>query len=422
MFELALFANSYQQISVFFLIGITVSILFLKETHEDRASRKDYGLILGSLLTSSCSKRTRPRKAIWKGDDEGEADPFLSEHGSALTSPTATKKPRPTRKKPSWADIFSKQSSVNLVAYTGLAMHSVAFDQLVPVFMHHPVQSVNDPEVHLPLKFAGGFGLDSGRIGILFTVYGIFGMAVQFLCFPPIARKFGVLNCFKACALTFPFVYIAVPFTSILPTSAQRQGVCLTLMLIKCVAGIFAFPCSTILLTNSAASLGILGTLNGVATSISAAGRAAGPALSGWAFTIGVDIGYGVLPWWTLCTVATIAAFPVWWLVETEGFGAKPSDSDDEDDDNDNDNDEIGEAVTARNTHLDISGPEDATDLVPEEMPDADTLMSPLERRISRNSLGRTTSHTETEPTGLTTGSSREDSTGLGITRSGSAS
>ena len=41
-------------------------------------------------------------------------------------------------------------------------MHSVAYDQLLPVFMHYPAQ-VNDPshpQVRLPIKFAGGFGLD----------------------------------------------------------------------------------------------------------------------------------------------------------------------------------------------------------------------------------------------------------------------
>jgi len=215
-----------------------------------------------------------------------------------------------------------------------LAMHSVAYDQLLPIFMHYPVQSSHDREVHLPFKFAGGFGIDSKRIGLLFTIYGVFGMLIQFFVFPPFARKYGVLNCLKACTLTFPFVYVATPFTALLPTHALRQGVMMCLMLMKCFCGIFAFPCSTILLTNSAASLKILGTLNGVATSISALGRAAGPALAGATFTAGVDIGYVVISWWTLATIAMIGAVPIWFLVELEGFGGPQDEDDDSDDEN----------------------------------------------------------------------------------------
>jgi len=158
-------------------------------------------------------------------------------------------------------------------------------------------------------------------------------MFVQFLVFPPVARRYGILNCFKACALTYPLVYILTPFTSLFPTSATKQGAMLAIMLLKSICGIFAFPCSTILLTNSAVSLRILGTLNGVATSISAIGRAAGPAIGGASFSLGVDIGYVILPWWILATLAAIGSIPIWFLVEMPGFAGDESDESDDDDD-----------------------------------------------------------------------------------------
>lgn len=77
------------------------------------------------------------------------------------------------------------------------------------------------------------------------------------------------------------------------------------------------------MLTNSAVSLRVLGTLNGVATSVSALGRAAGPAIGGSTFSWGVDVGYVVVPWWTLAVLAALGAVPVWWLVEMEGFGGE---------------------------------------------------------------------------------------------------
>lgn len=166
-----------------------------------------------------------------------------------------------------------------------------------------------------------------------FTLYGIVGMFIQFLIFPPVARKYGVLNCLKVCTMVFPFIYVLTPFTALFPTPLTRETCMFALMLCKCWAVIFAFPCSTILLTNSAASLRILGTLNGVATSVSAIGRAAGPALAGVTFTLGVEAGFVVVPWWMLAFISCLGAIPVWWLVEMEGFGAKADESDSESDD-----------------------------------------------------------------------------------------
>jgi hypothetical protein len=76
-----------------------------------------------------------------------------------------------------------------------------------------------------------------------------------------------------------------------------------------------------ILLTNSASSLRVLGTLNGFATSLSALGRAFGPAASGVLFTWGVDRGYVITPWWALGVISAIGAVPVWHIKETDGLG-----------------------------------------------------------------------------------------------------
>jgi hypothetical protein len=76
-----------------------------------------------------------------------------------------------------------------------------------------------------------------------------------------------------------------------------------------------------ILLTNSASNLRILGTLNGFATSLSAIGRAFGPAMSGALFTWGVNHDYIITPWWALGVIAALGAIPIWYIKETDGFG-----------------------------------------------------------------------------------------------------
>lgn len=111
-------------------------------------------------------------------------------------------------------------------------------------------------------------------------------------------------------------------------------------MVVKCFAVIFAFPCSIILLTNSAVSLRVLGTLNGVAVSISAVGRAVGPALGGAAFTWGLERGYVITPWWLLGSIAALGAIPIWYLEEMEGFNKTASDSDSESSESDDEEQE----------------------------------------------------------------------------------
>ena len=129
---------------------------------------------------------------------------------------------------------------------------------------------------------------------------------------------------------------------------------------------IFAFPCSVILLTNSAVSLRILGTLNGFAVSISALGRAFGPAIAGGAFSWGVKRGYGITPWFLLSFISAVGAIPIWFLVEMDGF-SKTSESDDEDEEDDlldiTEEDEAGEIIEG-NEAVPIDPYEEAIDTV----------------------------------------------------------
>lgn len=141
-------------------------------------------------------------------------------------------------------------------------------------------------------------------------------------------------------AVLTPFVYFITPYTSLLPTPGTRFAAILTVMMLKAFAIIIAFPSTTILLTNSATSLRILGTLNGFATMFSGLGRAAGPASTGWAFSWGVEHGYIVSAYFFLGLVAAIGAVPVFMIVEGRGPTASADSSDNEDNEEDEDEDE----------------------------------------------------------------------------------
>lgn len=237
-----------------------------------------------------------------------------------------------------------------MLAYFFLAFHSVAYDQNVTVFLNYPVKEHTPENTRFPFYFNGGFGLESGRIGTIFMLYGVTCGLVQFILFSPMVTRWGVLNCYKACCklkglpficrlmanrltavgVIMPMVYILTPYTSLFPTPETRlMGLAFVLML-KAFSIIVAFPSVTILLTNSAKSLRILGTLNGFVTMFSGFGRALGPASTGLAFTWGAKHGYIVTAYFFLAVIAVLGAIPVFWVVEGNGPTASVENSDTE--------------------------------------------------------------------------------------------
>lgn len=307
----------------FFTIGIVIGWLFLQETLETKRGKKDLGLRTGEKITQFARKTFRLKRREKCGD--GESEPLLGQRKVDSDTPgdsnlvgEVNKKARPTVR-----DVLTYQTTLNLIVYTLLALYTLAFDQLLPVFMHHPPQFYGDPHRSLPLKFAGGFGIDSRRIGLIFTIFAISSTLCQFLIFPPTARRLGVLTCLRIAFLIFPFVFFVTPFVSLIPDPTAREATMIALLMVRGVGGTFAFPTSTIMLTNSAASLSVLGTINGLATSVSAVGRAVGPSIGGGLFTWGVKRGYVIVPFWTLSAISLVAAIPTFWLVEGKGFGGE---------------------------------------------------------------------------------------------------
>ncbi|KAG8422331.1 hypothetical protein J3459_010482 [Metarhizium acridum] len=309
--------------TVFFLISVTSATLFLKETLTAKRDERDWGLLFGKRLGRALKwnrRRDRRRRSFVDGEATAPLVPNQIRHKKGHDSST-----------PGSLEIFTQQSSLITLAYFFLAFHSVAYDQNVTVFLNYPVKEHTPENTRLPFYFNGGFGLESGRIGTIFMLYGITCGLVQFILFSPMVTRWGVLNCYKACCVIMPMVYILTPYTSLFPTSETRlMGLAFVLML-KAFSIIVAFPAVTILLTNSAKSLRILGTLNGFVTMFSGFGRALGPASTGLAFTWGAKHGYVVTAYFFLAVMAVLGAIPVFWVVEGNGPTASVENSDTED-------------------------------------------------------------------------------------------
>jgi Major Facilitator Superfamily len=312
----------------FFLVGIVTGFFYLDETLASKKGRRDYGRMLGQQMADSVSRQITRISDCWKRARGQETEPLLSRNRTCEAPDDeeagfGKARPRPSEKQqtPSVREVLTKQTTLNLIVYTFLAAHSVAFDQVLPVFLHHPRFGKDVERIELPLRFSRGFGLRSGAIGLFFTMYGVVGIVFQFLVFPPLARRFGVLNCLRAVMAIMPVTYFFLPFTSLIDDVFTAECVLFAIWIVKGLCTTFAFPCTTILLTNSASSLRVLATVNGIATSVSAVGRALGPVFAGAVFTWGVKEGYMIAPFWLLAGIGVLGAAASWLLVEGEGFG-----------------------------------------------------------------------------------------------------
>ncbi|KZZ93797.1 Major Facilitator Superfamily protein [Moelleriella libera RCEF 2490] len=299
--------------TVFFLVSVTSATFFLQETLATKRDQRDWGLRVSSRLSRALRDRPAPAP-------QRRRHSFVDGEATAPLLPSAAKADDDNgAPPPGFREIFTRQVVLIMLAYFFLAFHSVAYDQNVTVFLHYPVVEHTPENTRLPFYFTGGFGLNTGRIGSIFMLYGITCGLVQFLLFSPMVTRWGVLRCYRACCVVMPVVYILTPYTCLFSTPAARLAALAAVLALKAFSIIVAFPAVTILLTNSAPSLRILGTLNGFVTMFAGLGRAIGPATTGWAFSWGVARGYVVTAYFFLAAVAVCGALPLFWFVEGDG-------------------------------------------------------------------------------------------------------
>lgn len=190
----------------------------------------------------------------------------------------------------------------------------------MPVFLSEPTS--NTPP-SLPFRFTGGFGFSAKTIGFMLSVQGVYSMLAQIFIFPFAARHFGILKTFRFVVMVWPLLYLLVPYVVLLPQRFQMIGVYVCLLW-KITFHVLAFPSNAILLTNSAPSLLVLGTINGVAASTASLARAFGPTVTGFVHSWGLELGTTGLAWWVSGVICVIGAIESIWMEEVDGRMSKP--------------------------------------------------------------------------------------------------
>ena len=200
----------------------------MNETLDSKKNREDLGIrfrrciqrvIKACLLTCKRDKRSKSREGInspasevaeFISDEEEfsrghsrrrSEEPLLMSPGkptqrhlpsyryrrqsssySALLRPTtadASQLPHPR-----FTDILTKQVIINMIVYSGLALHTISFDQLFPLLCSTKIED-------------GGLGMTAGQIGVALSMAGVMAMVLQITLFPWGHNKFGGLFCLR---------------------------------------------------------------------------------------------------------------------------------------------------------------------------------------------------------------------------------
>ena len=190
----------------------------------------------------------------------------------------------------------------------------------MPVFLSEPVSM--DP-VSLPFHFTGGFGFSTKKIGSVLAVQGVYSMVAQLFLFPRAVNYFGTLNTYRFVIMTWPLLYLLIPYLVLLPQRLQMPGIYFCLLW-KITAHTFAFPSNAILLRRSAPSLLVLGVVNGAGASTASLARAFGPTITGLIHSWGLDIGSSGVAWWMNGLICVVGALESLWIKEVEGSTSGP--------------------------------------------------------------------------------------------------
>ncbi|RMY82170.1 hypothetical protein D0864_08121 [Hortaea werneckii] len=328
-------------VSAGFLFCSAIGVVFgLEETLEGLRGKSDWGLDVSRYLRRMCLGRRKAGGYVKVGreDGMGEEDVEMNEGKSE----EATANP-PIKRKLSFRRIWTRNVLCTLLSHGLLAMHLGTFNALWFVFLSTPrymPESKNEHDAsgtlsvppnyqpHAPFTFTGGLALPPPSIGTALAILGVVGIMLQLLLYPPLSFRLGTITSLRASLPLFPVAYFLAPYLSIIPSTSPPPGpatgpwiwLYITLVLSVQVAGrTFALPSTTILVNNASPHPSVLGTVHGVAQSVSSAARTVGPVVFSWLYGRGLGKGVVGIAWWSMCVLAGAGAGASWLVREGDG-------------------------------------------------------------------------------------------------------
>ena len=232
-------------------------------------------------------------------EDEGEehSPPYLTDNSGSSSPPALF--PELAAPAP-YISILTPPIVVFLITYAIFNLSNVSYNSLYPIFVSSP------PPI--------GRGLSPKEIGFSLSFVGVVSIIFQLLLFGPLLARLGNLWGYRLALGGFVAAFWATPFVGYIDSADGQSAKILpwielySVLLLKTVAAVVGLTCAMLLITNASPKPSTLGTLNGLAQTLSAGGRAIGPLISGGLFTLSAGVANGgeLLAWGVFGGVAGI--------------------------------------------------------------------------------------------------------------------
>ncbi|KAL2828169.1 major facilitator superfamily domain-containing protein [Aspergillus cavernicola] len=327
------------------LIDFVVSFIYLEESLEDADALPKFGKKIRDLFAwaweiTSFGRRPRsvrpsghlPYRLVREQSEDSQ------EHDSDLDSASEVSEMNHGHESLTRSELLNRDTILLLLTYLIFALCNIAFNALFPIF------SQAAPPI--------GRGLTPSEIGLAQGFSGAVTIIFQICVFGQLRNKMGNRWSYRAGLFGFVISFILMPFIGYKGDDSGKNRVtgstafmavelCFVL-LVKTVAAVGGLTSALLLITNSAPDHAVLGALNGLAQTLSAAGRAVGPFLSGSLFSLAARIQPKgeAIPFGVFAAVSLVGFFLSFGIkgrsLEADGWDSEDGAStktDDEDDD-----------------------------------------------------------------------------------------
>lgn len=290
------------------VIDFVICLIFLEESLDDADTLPKFGKKIREMfswLWQITSFGRRPRTVRPNLPYRLLREQSAEEHDSDLDSASEVSSENHGHESLTRSELLNRDTVLLLLTYLIFALCNIAFNALFPIFSQAapPIgRGLTPSEIGLAQGFSGAvtiifqiciFGQLRNKMGNRWSYrVGLFGFVVSFILMPFIGYKgndaanHGLTGKTTLMALELCFVLLV-------KTVASVGGLTSALLLVSTSPNLCHTKTHTNVhpqITNSAPDHAVLGSLNGLAQTLSAAGRAVGPFLSGSLFSLAMRI------------------------------------------------------------------------------------------------------------------------------------
>ncbi|OJJ43850.1 hypothetical protein ASPZODRAFT_135881 [Penicilliopsis zonata CBS 506.65] len=270
------------------LLDFVITAIFLDESLEDASTlpriRQRFRALFSWLWQFTGfarhpsylrSNQPAPYRRLRRDTDES-----ITDHDSELDSASEPDDEDCGHEELTRDEIFNRDTILLLLTYLIFALCNVSFASLYPIFAQAPPPS--------------GRALTPSEIGLSQGFAGVVTIIFQICIFGKLRDKMGNKWSYRTGLFGFTISFLLMPFIGykgddekgISTKSALLAIELCFVLLVKTVASVGGLTSALLLVTNSAPNHAVLGALNGLAQTLSAAGRTVGPFLSGGLFSL----------------------------------------------------------------------------------------------------------------------------------------